>query len=60
MQIMSRQKHSIFSHFFLFHLQKLIQNLIDTEAILYGIGLNFTLPQKKWKWINGSFLNSDV
>ncbi|KAF6339591.1 killer cell lectin like receptor B1 [Rhinolophus ferrumequinum] len=39
---------------------KLIQNLIDTEAILYGIGLNFTLPQKKWKWINGSFLNSNI
>ncbi|XP_019569039.1 killer cell lectin-like receptor subfamily B member 1 isoform X4 [Rhinolophus sinicus] len=39
---------------------KLIQNLIDTEALLYGIGLNFTLPQKKWKWINGSFLNSNI
>ncbi|KAB0388114.1 hypothetical protein FD755_003070 [Muntiacus reevesi] len=24
------------------------------------IGLNFTLSEKSWKWINGSFLNSNI
>ena len=41
--------------FLLFHLQRLIQNLINKEAILFWIGLNFTLSKKNWKWINGSF-----
>ncbi|XP_004717499.1 killer cell lectin-like receptor subfamily B member 1 [Echinops telfairi] len=39
---------------------RLIQHLIQAEGILYWIGLNFTLPEKNWKWMNGSFLNSDV
>ncbi|XP_073645153.1 killer cell lectin-like receptor subfamily B member 1 isoform X2 [Tursiops truncatus] len=38
----------------------LIQNRIDKEAIMFWIGLNFTLPEKNWKWINGSFLNSNM
>ncbi|XP_042636392.1 killer cell lectin-like receptor subfamily B member 1 [Orycteropus afer afer] len=39
---------------------RLIQSLIKTGGILYWIGLNFTLSEKSWKWINGSFLYSDV
>ncbi|XP_004438700.1 PREDICTED: killer cell lectin-like receptor subfamily B member 1 [Ceratotherium simum simum] len=39
---------------------KLIQKLINNGGILYWIGLNFTLPEKNWKWINGSFLKSNV
>uniref|UniRef100_A0A8C6FZI7 Killer cell lectin like receptor B1 n=1 Tax=Moschus moschiferus TaxID=68415 RepID=A0A8C6FZI7_MOSMO len=39
---------------------RLIRNLIKTEAILFWIGLNFTLSEKNWKWINGSFLNSNI
>lgn len=39
---------------------RLIQNLMDDKVVLYGIGLKFTLPEKKWKWINGSFLNSNI
>ncbi|XP_003803623.1 killer cell lectin-like receptor subfamily B member 1 [Otolemur garnettii] len=34
-----------------------IQMQIKDEGISFWIGLNFTLPEKKWKWINGSFLN---
>ncbi|XP_006875545.1 PREDICTED: killer cell lectin-like receptor subfamily B member 1 [Chrysochloris asiatica] len=37
-----------------------IQSRISTGGILYWIGLNLTLSEMKWKWINGSFLNSDV
>ncbi|XP_006901817.1 PREDICTED: killer cell lectin-like receptor subfamily B member 1B allele B-like [Elephantulus edwardii] len=38
---------------------RLIQGLVKKEAgIMYWIGLNFTLPQKTWKWINGTPLNS--
>ncbi|XDA75018.1 hypothetical protein R6Z07M_005237 [Ovis aries] len=39
---------------------RLIQNLINKEGMLLWVGLNFTLPEKKWKWINGSFLNSNI
>ncbi|XP_067554719.1 killer cell lectin-like receptor subfamily B member 1 isoform X2 [Pseudorca crassidens] len=39
---------------------RLIQNRIDKGAIMFWIGLNFTLPEKNWKWINGSFLNSNM
>ncbi|XP_019489017.1 PREDICTED: killer cell lectin-like receptor subfamily B member 1 isoform X4 [Hipposideros armiger] len=39
---------------------RLIQNLMDDNGVFYGIGLNFTLPEKKWKWINGSSLNSNI
>uniref|UniRef100_A0A452E1N6 C-type lectin domain-containing protein n=1 Tax=Capra hircus TaxID=9925 RepID=A0A452E1N6_CAPHI len=39
---------------------RLIQNLINKEGMLFWVGLNFTLPEKKWKWINGSFLNSNM
>ncbi|EAW96108.1 killer cell lectin like receptor B1 [Homo sapiens] len=35
------------------------QNLIRDKAILFWIGLNFSLSEKNWKWINGSFLNSN-
>ncbi|XP_032201492.1 killer cell lectin-like receptor subfamily B member 1 [Mustela erminea] len=37
---------------------KLIQNWINEKGMLFWIGL--TLSEKKWKWINGSFLNSNV
>ncbi|KAB0348066.1 hypothetical protein FD754_012923 [Muntiacus muntjak] len=46
--------------FLLFHLRRFIQNLINKEGILFWIGLNFTLSEKSWKWINGSFLNSNI
>ncbi|XP_070320143.1 killer cell lectin-like receptor subfamily B member 1 isoform X2 [Odocoileus virginianus] len=39
---------------------RLIQNLINKKAILFWIGLNLTLSEKNWKWINGSFLNSNI
>ncbi|XP_055426160.1 killer cell lectin-like receptor subfamily B member 1 [Bubalus kerabau] len=39
---------------------RLIQNLINEEGILFWIGLNFTLSEKSWKWVNGSFLNSKI
>lgn len=39
---------------------RLIQSLMDDKVVFYSIGLNFTLPEKKWKWINGSFLNSNI
>uniref|UniRef100_A0A8C3WB48 Killer cell lectin like receptor B1 n=1 Tax=Catagonus wagneri TaxID=51154 RepID=A0A8C3WB48_9CETA len=39
---------------------RLIQNLIDSGGIIFWIGLNFTLPEKNWKWINGSFLSSKI
>ncbi|XP_040091105.1 killer cell lectin-like receptor subfamily B member 1 [Oryx dammah] len=39
---------------------RLIQNLINKEGILFWIGLNFTLSEKNWKWINGSILNSNI
>ncbi|XP_023048124.1 killer cell lectin-like receptor subfamily B member 1 isoform X2 [Piliocolobus tephrosceles] len=35
------------------------QNLIHDKAIAFWIGLNFSLSEKKWKWINGSFLSSN-
>nr|XP_020725593.1 LOW QUALITY PROTEIN: killer cell lectin-like receptor subfamily B member 1 [Odocoileus virginianus texanus] len=38
----------------------IIQNLINKEGILFWIGLNFTLSEKSWKWINGSFLISNM
>ncbi|XP_036093301.1 killer cell lectin-like receptor subfamily B member 1 isoform X6 [Rousettus aegyptiacus] len=37
----------------------LISNLTD-NSLLFWIGLKFILPEKKWKWINGSFLNSNI
>ncbi|KAI5934106.1 killer cell lectin-like receptor subfamily B member 1 isoform X2 [Manis javanica] len=39
---------------------RLIQNEISDGGILYWIGLNCTLSEKKWKWINGSFSNSNI
>ncbi|XP_007469416.1 PREDICTED: killer cell lectin-like receptor subfamily B member 1 [Lipotes vexillifer] len=39
---------------------RLVQNRIDKGGILFWIGLNFTLSEKNWKWINGSFLNSNM
>nr|XP_005570142.2 killer cell lectin-like receptor subfamily B member 1 isoform X1 [Macaca fascicularis] len=35
------------------------QNLIHDKAISFWIGLNFSLSEKNWKWINGSFLSSN-
>ncbi|KAG8505769.1 Killer cell lectin-like receptor subfamily B member 1, partial [Galemys pyrenaicus] len=39
---------------------KSIQNSINDRGGNFWIGLNFTASEKKWKWINGSFLNSDI
>uniref|UniRef100_A0A8D0WNB4 Killer cell lectin like receptor B1 n=1 Tax=Sus scrofa TaxID=9823 RepID=A0A8D0WNB4_PIG len=39
---------------------RLIQNLIDSGGIIFWIGLNFSLPEENWKWINGSFLSSEI
>ncbi|KAG8506088.1 Killer cell lectin-like receptor subfamily B member 1, partial [Galemys pyrenaicus] len=39
---------------------KLIQNSISDKGVNFWIGLNSTSSEKKWKWINGSFLNSDI
>lgn len=39
---------------------RLLQNLIKKRGILLWIGLNFTLSEKNWKWINGSILNSNI
>ncbi|KAG8525100.1 Killer cell lectin-like receptor subfamily B member 1 [Galemys pyrenaicus] len=39
---------------------KLIQNSISDKGGNFWIGLNSTSSEKKWKWINGSFLNSDM
>ncbi|XP_040089827.1 killer cell lectin-like receptor subfamily B member 1 [Oryx dammah] len=39
---------------------RLIQNLINENGMLFWVGLNFTLSEKKWKWINGSFLKSNI
>ncbi|XP_055250315.1 killer cell lectin-like receptor subfamily B member 1 [Moschus berezovskii] len=39
---------------------RLIQNLINKEATLFWIGLTLTSSEKNWKWINGSFLNSNI
>ncbi|XP_005637227.1 killer cell lectin-like receptor subfamily B member 1 [Canis lupus baileyi] len=39
---------------------RLIRGLIYKKEILFWIGLNLTLSEKKWKWINGSFLNSNI
>ncbi|KAG8506231.1 Killer cell lectin-like receptor subfamily B member 1 [Galemys pyrenaicus] len=39
---------------------KLVQNSISEKGGNFWIGLNSTSSEKKWKWINGSFLNSDM
>ncbi|KAJ8790944.1 hypothetical protein J1605_021038 [Eschrichtius robustus] len=39
---------------------RLIQNRIDKGGMVFWIGLNFTLSAKNWKWINGSFLNTNI
>ncbi|KAM5174815.1 killer cell lectin-like receptor subfamily B member 1 [Callospermophilus lateralis] len=39
---------------------RFIQSLIKNEGNLHCIGLNFTLSEKKWKWINSSLLNHDI
>ncbi|XP_037703727.1 killer cell lectin-like receptor subfamily B member 1 isoform X2 [Choloepus didactylus] len=39
---------------------KFIQSLINTGGIIFWIGLNFSLSERNWKWINGSSLNSDI
>nr|XP_004451236.1 killer cell lectin-like receptor subfamily B member 1 isoform X2 [Dasypus novemcinctus] len=37
-----------------------IQRLINTGGLLFWIGLNFSLSERNWKWINGSFFDSDI
>ncbi|XP_017656550.1 killer cell lectin-like receptor subfamily B member 1, partial [Nannospalax galili] len=37
-----------------------IQNFSRRKGQLFWIGLNYTLPEKMWKWINGSILHSDL
>ncbi|KAG8505204.1 Killer cell lectin-like receptor subfamily B member 1, partial [Galemys pyrenaicus] len=39
---------------------KLIQNRTSDRGGNFWIGLNSTSSEKKWKWINGSYLNSDI
>ncbi|XP_077024030.1 killer cell lectin-like receptor subfamily B member 1 [Tamandua tetradactyla] len=39
---------------------RLIQSLINIGGISFWIGLNFSLTERNWKWINGSFLNCDI
>ncbi|XP_028610290.1 killer cell lectin-like receptor subfamily B member 1B allele C [Grammomys surdaster] len=37
-----------------------LQDSIKEKDYSFWIGLNYTLTDKNWKWINGSTLNSDV
>ncbi|XP_029414428.1 killer cell lectin-like receptor subfamily B member 1B allele B [Nannospalax galili] len=39
---------------------KLIQDLGRRRGHLFWIGLSYKLPDKKWRWINGSILHSDI
>ncbi|CAO2606771.1 Killer cell lectin-like receptor subfamily B member 1B allele C, partial [Lemmus lemmus] len=36
------------------------KNSIKEKGISFWIGLNYSLPEKNWRWINGSTLSSDV
>ncbi|OBS82202.1 hypothetical protein A6R68_23808, partial [Neotoma lepida] len=39
---------------------RLITDSAKGKGNSFWIGLNYTLPDKKWRWINGSTLSSDV
>lgn len=39
---------------------RFIRNLTKGKGSSFWIGLNYTLPDRNWKWINGSTLNPDV
>ncbi|XP_075838733.1 killer cell lectin-like receptor subfamily B member 1B allele C [Microtus pennsylvanicus] len=39
---------------------RFIKDLIKERINSFWIGLNYTLPDKHWRWINGSTLSSDV
>nr|NP_001035279.1 killer cell lectin-like receptor subfamily B member 1B allele B [Rattus norvegicus]Q5NKN4.1 RecName: Full=Killer cell lectin-like receptor subfamily B member 1B allele B; AltName: Full=CD161 antigen-like family member B; AltName: Full=Immunoreceptor NKR-P1C; AltName: Full=Natural killer cell surface protein NKR-P1B allele WAG/PVG/BS; AltName: Full=Natural killer lymphocyte receptor P1B; AltName: CD_antigen=CD161b [Rattus norvegicus]AAQ08908.1 NK lymphocyte receptor NKR-P1B [Rattus norvegicus] len=39
---------------------RFLRNLTKGKDRSFWIGLNYTLPDKNWKWINSSTLNSDV
>ncbi|XP_041492093.1 killer cell lectin-like receptor subfamily B member 1B allele C [Microtus oregoni] len=39
---------------------RFIKDSIKEKGNLFWIGLNYTLPDKHWRWINGSTLSSDV
>ncbi|XP_052576107.1 killer cell lectin-like receptor subfamily B member 1B allele C [Peromyscus californicus insignis] len=39
---------------------RFIKDTVKGKGSSYWIGLNYTLTDKKWRWINGSTLRSDV
>ncbi|XP_051011401.1 killer cell lectin-like receptor subfamily B member 1B allele C isoform X1 [Acomys russatus] len=39
---------------------RLLQDLAKEKDLSFWIGLSYSLPDKNWKWINGSALISDV
>ncbi|XP_041492070.1 LOW QUALITY PROTEIN: killer cell lectin-like receptor subfamily B member 1A [Microtus oregoni] len=39
---------------------RFIKDLIKERGNSFWIGLNYSLPDKHWRWINGSTLSSDV
>ncbi|XP_007515853.1 killer cell lectin-like receptor subfamily B member 1 [Erinaceus europaeus] len=39
---------------------RLIQKRIDSVGVQFWIGLKYSPAEKNWKWINGSFLNSEM
>ncbi|XP_005372001.1 killer cell lectin-like receptor subfamily B member 1B allele C [Microtus ochrogaster] len=39
---------------------RFVKNSIQERGHSFWIGLNYSLPNKNWRWINGSTLSSDV
>ncbi|CAO2606759.1 Killer cell lectin-like receptor subfamily B member 1A [Lemmus lemmus] len=39
---------------------RFLKDLTREKGISFWIGLNYSLPDKNWRWINGSTLSSDV
>ncbi|XP_041910445.1 killer cell lectin-like receptor subfamily B member 1A [Arvicola amphibius] len=39
---------------------RFIKDSIEKKGNSFWIGLNYSLPEKHWRWINGSTLSSDV
>ncbi|XP_057637722.1 killer cell lectin-like receptor subfamily B member 1A [Chionomys nivalis] len=39
---------------------RFIKNSVQERGSSFWIGLNYSLPDKNWRWINGSTLSSDV